>query len=86
MPSGAAAQAVAEVVEALRKLFISALSGPHKAYHVTTACAVGCFGDGILQQCLRTSSSISDAFSRLGRRHVVMIEAVKHREAAMPAV
>ena len=26
------------------------------------------------------------AFSRLGRRHVVMIEAVKHREAAMPAV
>jgi hypothetical protein len=33
MPSGTAA-AVAEVVEALCQLFISALSRPHKAYHV----------------------------------------------------
>ena len=41
MPSGAAAQAVAEVVEAPRQLFISALSRPHKAYHVTTAVCSG---------------------------------------------
>ena len=43
MPSGTAAQAVAEKVEALRKLFISALSRPHKAYHVTTAVCCGVF-------------------------------------------
>jgi hypothetical protein len=41
MPSGTAAQAVAEVVEALCQLFISALSRPHKAYHVTTAVCSG---------------------------------------------
>ena len=86
MPSGTAAQAVAEVVEALCHLFISALSRPHKAYHVTTAVCSGCSGDGILQQCLRTSSSISDALSRLERWHVVVLEAAKHREAAVPAV
>ena len=48
-------------------------------------CAVGCVGDGILQHCLRTSSSISDAFSCLRRWHVVMLEAVKHQEPAVPA-
>ena len=36
-PSGAAAQAVAEVVEAPRQLFISALSRPHEAYNVASA-------------------------------------------------
>jgi hypothetical protein len=41
MPSGAAAQAVAEVVEALRKLFISALSRPHQACHATAAVCSG---------------------------------------------
>ena len=41
MPSGAAAQAVAEVVEAPCQLFISALSRPHQAYHVTTAVCSG---------------------------------------------
>ena len=38
-----AAQAVAEVVEAPRQLFISALSRPHKAYHVTAAVCSGVF-------------------------------------------
>ena len=81
MPSGTAAQAVAEVVEALCQLFISALSRPHKAYHVTTAVCSGVVWRWhlqILQQCLRTSSSISDAFSRLERWHVVVLEAAKH--------
>ena len=41
MPSGAAAQAVAEVVVAPCQLFISALSRPHQAYHVTTAVCSG---------------------------------------------
>ena len=41
MPSGAAAQAVAEVVEALRKVFISALSRPHQACHATAAVCSG---------------------------------------------
>ena len=41
MPSGAAAQAVAEVVEALSKVFISALSRPHQACHATAAVCSG---------------------------------------------
>ena len=43
IPSGVTAQAVAKVVETSHQLFISALSRPHKAYHVTTAVCCGVF-------------------------------------------
>ena len=42
--------------------------------------------DSILQHRLRTSSSISDAFSCLRRWHVVLLEATKHQEPAVPAL
>ena len=41
MPSGAAAKAVGKVVEAPHQPFMSALSRPNKAYHVTTAVCSG---------------------------------------------
>ena len=88
MPSAAAAQAVAEMVEAPRQLLMSNSADLIK--HIMwpprcAACTVVYVDHGILQHCLRTSPSISDGFSRLGRWHVASVKAAKHREAAVLA-